>query len=214
MLIKVCGITSVEDARAAVDAGATALGFNFFAKSPRFVEPEALAAWVDEAPGVTEAGEPVLRVGVFVNESAARVAEVVEQCRLDVAQLHGEAAVMGVRTWLARSVDGAFRAGELMEGPETGLPEAWLLDAPAGALYGGTGTTFDWALVRGLRRRIVLAGGLDGGNVARAIEVARPWGVDACSRLESAPGRKDRAKVEAFVAAARGAFALMETNTK
>lgn len=208
MLIKVCGITSVEDARAAVDAGATALGFNFYAKSPRFVEPDALAEWVDEAP------REVVRVGVFVNESAARVAEVVERCRLDVAQLHGEAAVMGVRTWLARSVDGAFRAGELMEGPEAGLPEAWLLDAPAGALYGGTGTTFDWALVRGLQRRIVLAGGLDGGNVARAIAVARPWGVDACSRLESAPGKKDRAKVEAFVAAARGAFALMETNTK
>jgi len=209
MLIKVCGITSVEDARSAVDAGATALGFNFFAKSPRFVEPEALAEWVDEAPRLNEGGEMVVRVGVFVNESAARVAQVVERCRLDVAQLHGEAAVMGVRTWLARSVDGTFRAEELTEGPE-----AWLLDAPAGALYGGTGTTFDWALVRGLRRRIVLAGGLDGGNVARAIEVTRPWGVDACSRLESAPGKKDGAKVAAFVAAARGAFALMETNTK
>ena len=75
MLIKVCGITSVEDARAAVDAGATALGFNFYAKSPRFVEPEALAEWVDEVP------REVVRVGVFVNESAARVAQVVEQCR-------------------------------------------------------------------------------------------------------------------------------------
>ena len=203
MLIKVCGITSVEDAREAVAAGATALGFNFFAKSPRFVEPEALAAWVDEVP------RDVVRVGVFVNESSARVAEVVERCRLNVAQLHGEASVMGVRTWLARSVDGTFRAEDLMDGPE-----AWLLDAPAGALYGGTGTTFDWALVRGLRRRIVLAGGLDGGNVAQAIEVAKPWGVDACSRLESAPGKKDGAKVAAFVAAARGAFALMGTNTK
>jgi len=208
MLIKVCGITSAEDARAAVDAGATALGFNFYVKSPRFVEPEALAAWVDEAP------REVVRVGVFVNESPARVALIMEQCRLDVAQLHGEAAVTGVRRWLARSVDDSFRAGELMEGPEAGGPEAWLLDAPAGALYGGTGTTFDWALVRGLQRRVVLAGGLDGGNVARAIEVARPWGVDACSRLESAPGKKDRAKLEAFVEAARGAFALMGTNTK
>ncbi|MBN8730956.1 MAG: phosphoribosylanthranilate isomerase [Acidobacteria bacterium] len=203
MLVKVCGITSVEDARDAVAAGATALGFNFFAKSPRFVEPEALAEWVDEVP------RDVVRVGVFVNESAAHVAEVVEQCRLDVAQLHGDATVVDVRTWLARSVDGGFRAEDLTE-----EPEAWLLDAPAGALHGGTGTTFDWALVRGLQQRIVLAGGLDGGNVARAIEVAQPWGVDACSRLESAPGRKDRAKVAAFVTAARGAFALMGTNTK
>jgi len=214
MLIKVCGITSAGDARDAVAAGATALGFNFFARSPRFVEPAVLAEWIGEAPGVTESGEPVLRVGVFVNEDAARVAEIVKLCRLDVAQLHGAAGAVSVRTWLARSVDASFRAEDLTDGPEAGKPEAWLLDAPAGALHGGTGTTFDWALVRGLRHRIVLAGGLDGGNVARAIEVARPWGVDACSRLESAPGKKDRAKVEAFVAAARGAFAWMETDTK
>lgn len=209
MLIKVCGITSAGDARDAVAAGATALGFNFYDRSPRFVDPAVLAEWIGEVPGLNEQGEPVLRVGVFVNEDAARVAAIVERCRLDVAQLHGQAGVVEGRTWVARSVDESFRAEELTEGPE-----AYLLDAPAGALYGGTGTTFDWALVRGLRRRIVLAGGLDGANVARAIEVAQPWGVDACSRLESGRGKKDREKVEAFVMAARGAFARMESNSK
>jgi len=193
MLIKVCGITAPEDARDAALAGATALGFNFFPKSPRYVAAAELATWIGEVP------EGVLRVGVFVNAAADEVRRAMELCRLDVAQLHGHAAAPeGVRTWLARNVDGAFRAEDLTDGPE-----AWLLDAPAGELHGGTGVTFDWRLARGLGRRIVLAGGLDSGNVARAIEVARPWGVDACSRLESSPGRKDKARVEAFVAAAQ-----------
>ena len=195
MLIKICGITSAGDARDAVEAGADALGFNFYPKSPRYITPEALAEWVDEVP----AG--VLRVGVFVNSSAEEVARCVAMCRLDVVQLHGAAAGMdGVRTWLARNVDGSFRAEELKGGPE-----AWLLDAPAGAMLGGTGETFDWNLVRGVAGRIVLAGGLDAGNVGRAIAAVKPWGVDACSRLEASPGKKDRSKVSAFVAAAQEA---------
>jgi phosphoribosylanthranilate isomerase len=178
-----------------VEAGATALGFNFYEKSPRYIAARELAGWIGEVP----AG--VLRVGVFVNTGAGEVARVVEQCRLDVVQLHGEAAgPAGVRTWLARGVDQEFRAEDLGDGPE-----AWLLDAPAGSNYGGTGETFDWNRVRGTGRRVVLAGGLDASNVARAIKVARPWGVDACSRLESKPGKKDGSKVSAFVAAAQEA---------
>lgn len=183
MLVKICGITSLADARAAVDTGATAVGFNFYRKSPRFVEA---ADWIRDFAGA-------LKVGVFVNESAERVAEIVERCGLDVAQLHGESiAPGGVRVWLARSV----------EEERTGDPEAWLIDAPAGELYGGTGRTYDWRRVRGVTGRVVLAGGLDASNVAEAIEAARPWGVDACSRLESAPGIKDHEKVAAFVRAA------------
>ncbi len=195
MLIKICGITNAGDARDAVEAGATALGFNFYEKSPRYVAAADLARWIGEVP------VSVLRVGVFVNAAAEEVVRTVELCGLDVAQLHGEAAgPAGVRTWLARNVDGSFRGEDLTEGPE-----AWLLDAPAGAMHGGTGATFDWTRVQGLARRIVLAGGLDAANVARAIDVGRPWGVDACSRLEASPGRKDRARVAAFVAAAQEA---------
>ena len=183
MLVKICGITTPEDARAAVEAGATAVGFNFYAKSPRYVEP---AAWIREFTGA-------LKVGVFVNESAERIAEVMERCGLDVAQLHGACgAPAGARVWLARSV----------EEERGGNPEAWLIDAPAGELYGGTGKTYDWRRVRGVEGRVVLAGGLDASNVAEALEAARPWGVDACSRLERAPGLKDYGKVAAFVRAA------------
>lgn len=195
MLIKICGITSLDDARDAVEAGATALGFNFYERSPRYIAAAELARWIGEVPS------GVLRVGVFVNAAPEEVARTVALCGLDVAQLHGAAAgPAGVRTWLVRNVDGSFRAEHLVEGPE-----AWLLDAPAGALHGGTGATFDWTRVQGLARRIVLAGGLDASNVAQAIEVVKPWGVDACSRLEASPGRKDRARVAAFVAAAQEA---------
>ena len=195
MLIKICGITNAADARDAVAAGATAVGFNFYAKSPRYIRPEALSEWIGEVP--TE----VLRVGVFVNTAADEVADVMARCRLEVAQLHGAAVgPAGVRTWLARNVGESFRVEDL-----TNSPEAWLLDAPGGALYGGTGETFDWNRARGIARRIVLAGGLDAGNVARAIEAVKPWGVDACSRLETSPGKKDKSKVNAFVAAAQEA---------
>jgi phosphoribosylanthranilate isomerase len=183
MLVKICGITAPEDARAAVEAGATAVGFNFYAKSPRYVEP---AAWIRAFTGA-------LKVGVFVNESAGRIAEVMERCGLEVAQLHGGCeAPAGARVWLARSV----------EEERSGNPEAWLIDAPAGEMYGGTGKTYDWGRVRGVEGRVVLAGGLDASNVAEAIEAARPWGVDACSRLERAPGLKDHGKVAAFIRAA------------
>ncbi|HZO54662.1 MAG TPA: phosphoribosylanthranilate isomerase [Bryobacteraceae bacterium] len=195
MLIKICGITNAADARDAVAAGATALGFNFYEKSPRYIRPEALSEWIGEVPA------QVLRVGVFVNMAADEVADVMARCRLEVAQLYGAAVgPAGVRTWLARNVDESFRVEDLTEDPE-----AWLLDSPGGALHGGTGETFDWNRARGIARRIVLAGGLDAGNVARAIEAVKPWGVDACSRLEASPGRKDKSKVNAFVAAAQEA---------
>ena len=202
-VIKVCGITTPGDALDAAAAGATALGFNFYPPSPRYVEPSSLAAWIDETP------QGVLRVGVFVNTPAGEVLHTVARCRLHVAQLHGEPAAVPVRTWLARSVDANFHPAEL-----TGQAEAWLLDAPAGAMHGGTGRVFDWSLARGLRSPVVLAGGLDASNVARAIEMVRPWGVDACSRLESSPGRKDRARVEAFVAAAREAARALAPSTQ
>jgi phosphoribosylanthranilate isomerase len=196
MLVKICGITRLEDALAAADGGASALGFNFYPASPRFIPPEQAVRIVDRLP----AG--ILKVGVFVNETPDAVQETMRVAGLDIAQWHGdeppEAVPHAMRAWKAFRVDERFRP-EAMAGYDV---EAFLLDGPAETLYGGAGRTFDWARARDLGRRIVIAGGLDAGNVRAAIEIAQPWGVDACSRLETAPGRKDHGKMRAFLKAA------------
>ncbi len=193
MMVKICGITNPEDALAAVREGASALGFNFYPKSPRYVS-------MDDASGLVDALPPeVLKVGVFVNAEPDGILATMTSLGLDVAQIHGDAhAPQGVRVWRAVSVDESFDVLSL----EALAGEAFLLDAPAGAVYGGTGRTFDWTLAAGATRRIILAGGLDATNVRQAIQAAKPWGVDACSRLEKAPGRKDHAKMAAFLEAA------------
>jgi phosphoribosylanthranilate isomerase len=192
MMVKICGITNLEDALAAVDGGASALGFNFYPRSPRYLIPEAAARIIRRLP----AG--VLRVGVFVNEPADAVRGLMQVAGVEVAQLHGDeppsAAPAGTRYWKAFRVDERFDPALLDEYDA----EAYLLDS----LSGGSGQTFDWERARGIGRRIILAGGLDASNVRRAIETVRPWGVDACSRLESAPGRKDHAKMKEFLKAA------------
>lgn len=194
-VVKVCGITSAEDARAAVEAGAGALGFNFYPKSPRYISPATAASIIAGVP----AG--VLKVGVFVNEPPARIQDIVHEAGLDVAQLHGDEDVTslpaGVRVWKAFRVDGSFALEHLERFPA----EAFLLDTPTD-LYGGSGHPFDWTRARGAGARILLAGGLDESNVRQAIATAHPWGVDACSRLESAPGKKDHGRMARFIAAA------------
>lgn len=197
-LVKVCGITTTEDAAAAADAGASALGFNFYPKSPRYVAPETAAEIIARTP------DGVLKVGVFVNEPPESVAAIAKTAGLDVAQLHGDENAAdippGIRIWKAYRVSADFKLEILGTFPA----DAYLLDAP-GDLYGGSGHTFDWDLAVGASRQILLAGGLDDSNVAEAIRRARPWGVDACSRLESAPGRKDHGRMARFIAAALSA---------
>lgn len=199
VLIKVCGITTLDDALVSVDAGADALGFNFFPKSPRYLAPEAAAEIVAALPAT------VRTVGVFVNESPERVAAIAALVGLATVQLHGDedpAHYSGnALLWRALRVDGPFRPAEIPAWPV----EALLLDGPAGTLYGGAGIPFDWTAARGLPYRIVIAGGLDATNVAQAIQLAHPWGVDACSRLESGPGIKDHGRIRAFVKAVREA---------
>lgn len=191
MIIKICGITTVSDLDACVEAGADALGFNFWPKSPRFIN-------VDMARQLARRCPPhVLKVGLFVDETADRIEQVMQQAELDVAQLHGlPARVPAVRHWTAFSAATPDLAGIL----RATSAEAAVIDTPAGPQRGGTGRTFDWSLAAGLPGRIVLAGGLGPDNVAQAIRAVRPWGVDACSRLESAPGRKDHELVRAFIA--------------
>ena len=192
MIVKICGITNLEDALAAVNAGASALGFNFYPKSPRYINPAIARAIADEVP-------TVLKVGVFVNEPA--VEQLMQESGMDVAQIYLSPLPPGLRTWRARNVDATFQASEL----DDPAPEAFLLDAPAPGVHGGTGHTFDWSRVPSINRKIVLAGGLDASNVVCAIQIARPWGVDACSKLETAPGRKDHQKMRDFIEAAMGA---------
>ena len=192
MIVKVCGITNQADADAAVAGGANALGFNFYPRSTRYIGVADATRIAGQLPPA------ILRVGVFVNESAARVAELVKRIGLNVAQLHGdetpEQYPAGIRVWKATRVDEKFALAEWDACPA----EAVLLDGGSG----GSGETFDWSRAAGSSRQIVLAGGLDGTNVAEAIRQVKPWGVDACSRIESKPGRKDHEKMAAYIRAA------------
>jgi len=182
-MVKICGITRREDAEAAVAAGASAIGFVFYPKSPRYVAPETAA----------ELGRDldVWKVGVFVDESPASVEAVMRAAHLDVAQIYGGELPNVQRVWRALRPDSPARPGEAVE--------AILLDGPA------NGVTFDWKQARSAGAKVIVAGGLNASNVAEAIRVAHPWGVDASSGLETAPGIKDHDKVRQFVKAAQEA---------
>jgi phosphoribosylanthranilate isomerase len=187
MVIKVCGITRREDAEVAVNAGATAIGFVFYSRSPRCVTPERAAELAH--------GLDVWKVGIFVDERPAEVEAVVRAAHLDIVQLYGGDLPRAARIWRAFRLPLPPGASVL----DDASAEATLLDGPA------NGLSFDWNQARGAARKILVAGGLDASNVAEAIRAARPWGVDASSRLESAPGIKDHQKVRQFVQAALGA---------
>lgn len=192
MFVKVCGITNREDALAAIDGGATALGFNFYSKSPRYAAPEKLD-WVLDLPA------EIWKVGVFVNENPAVIRRILSDLKLDVVQLHGDEqpadCPRDLRVWKALRVNYAFNPSIVRKYPA----EAILLDGPAGKAYGGTGLTFDWSVAAGLPAKVVVSGGLHSGNVLTAIECIRPWGVDVCSRIEKSPGIKDHASMAEFL---------------
>jgi phosphoribosylanthranilate isomerase len=201
-IVKVCGITSVADARYAADQGATALGFIFYAGSPRYIRPQQAAMIAACVPAT------VLRVGLFVNESAETIRNVAAAVRLNIAQLHGDetpqacAELSDLRVWKGIRIGDAFDPSRLAEYS----CEAFLLDAASkDGAYGGTGRTFPWgkAVEAKAHGKIIVAGGLDGDNVADLIRQADPWGVDACSKLESQPGVKDPEKVRRYLDAAK-----------
>ena len=198
VFVKICGITSLEDAQMAGAAGADALGFNFWPGSPRHIAPR------DAAKITAKLGTNTVKIGVFVDANALENTETVRVAGLDLAQIHGSAPLLALRFWQAFQANPDLE-DQVRKAAAAARAEAFLIDTPAGAQRGGTGRVFAWPLVRGLPGRIVLAGGLGPDNVAEAIREARPWGVDACSRLESAPGRKDPAQVRAFIQAVRAA---------
>lgn len=198
--VKICGIKSLAEARLAVEAGASALGF-VFAPSPRQVTPEEAAAICRELPPF------VARVGVFVNEDPARVEAVARACGLDAVQLHGEEPPEECRFGPGLRVIKALRVGE--QEPEALLAEAQryavdaiLLDAKVPGRYGGAGKTFNWRIAAGFRRcwpgPLILAGGLNSGNVLEAIRIVRPYAVDVSSGVER-HGRKDPALIKEFM---------------
>jgi len=208
MHVKICGLTNLEDALAAVAAGADYLGFNFWPKSPRYITREVCASIQAE---LRRRGAAVRTVGIFVNTPAAEVAAVMEACGLDLAQLHGDerpehlTALWGKAFKAVRDPAAATEAElEALTAFSPGQP-AFLVDAPAPGLYGGSGQLADWQAAAALAARypLFLAGGLNPLNVAAAVEQVRPWGVDTASGVESAPGRKDHDKMRAFVAAVR-----------
>lgn len=203
--IKLCGMTRPEDARAAEAAGADAVGF-IFAPSPRQVSA-AQARLISK-----ELGPFIARVGVFVNASRDEIEAVLEQVDLDVLQLHGSETPeqiealrpLGLRMIKSIRVRDAESLSRLDEYPV----DTFLLDSYVPGVPGGTGHTFDWSLATEIARnhRIILAGGLTPDNVAEAIKIVQPFGVDTSSGIERAPGIKDHEKMEQFIARARSSY--------
>jgi phosphoribosylanthranilate isomerase len=207
--IKFCGITSLEDALAAIEAGADHLGFNFYPPSPRSIGMEKCA-------GITailaKEHPQVKRVGVFVNAPVGQIRTIMETCSLDLAQLHGDEPPQALA-----SLEGcAFKAFRGV--PDLSISDyakltrgapALLVDAQVAGAFGGTGVTADWPAARALARRypLLLAGGLTPENVTQAVRQVRPWGVDAASGVEAGPGKKDPGRMKAFVQAAREGMA-------
>lgn len=199
--VKICGITNLADAQVAVEAGADALGFNFYEKSPRLISMKDAAEISRALPLFT------LRVGVFVNPSEELVQCAIGECGLSLLQFHGDEppdfcmqfGLMSMKAFRVRD------AGSLKELPNY-RTDAWLLDAYSPEALGGTGEKFNWDLAveaQKFGKPVFLAGGLTPENIAGAIGQVKPFGVDVSSGVESAPGKKDHAKIRAFIKAAK-----------
>jgi len=201
MIVKICGVTTAEDALMSAEAGADMIGLNFYPKSPRLLTREKAAAIASQLRALPN---PPALVGEFVNETADFMKSILDECGIDLAQLSGDEPddvlqAMGER---------GFKA--IRQTPKSSPHSAeslLLFDAHAAGQYGGTGKTADWesAAQLAMEWRLLLAGGLTHENVAAAVAQVRPWGVDVASGVESAPGVKDRSKVFSFIERAKNA---------
>ena len=201
MEVKVCGLTSLDDARAAVDAGADYLGFVFYENSPRAVTARSVIEILAELGDVRA-------LGVFVNESPQVVVDTVKECGLYAAQIHGDEDAndfrgLEVPVWRALWIEDGVAFPE----PDIWQSERYVVDAAAPGQYGGSGVLADWGIAAELAGRVpvMLAGGLTADNVAAAVTAVRPLGVDVSSGVERTPGVKDHEAVRAFVAAVKSA---------
>jgi phosphoribosylanthranilate isomerase len=213
--VKICGMTNLEDALTAVDAGADAVGFVFYEKSPRNISVEAAREIVRKLP------QRVEKVGVFVDLESEQIREVVLRAGLSAVQLHGEQSAESVGRDLASSpnsvgvskvisvIHGEALKDDLLFGVTISNVFAILLDSRSNEAMGGTGTAFDWEASQGavqhmsLTVPVIVAGGLTPMNVGGAIRMFQPFGVDVASGVEARPGKKDPEKVRAFVRAVR-----------
>jgi phosphoribosylanthranilate isomerase len=206
--VKICGITSWADARSACDAGVDFLGFNFYPRSPRYIDPASARSIAQLLP------KSVASVGVFVNEPEKNLIQIARFVGLKYIQLHGDetpAAVSRLRRLLpSTKIIKAIRVrktSDVKHLARFGEAAAILLDGFDAGRRGGAGKTFDWSLAAGANgraARIFLAGGLTPENVSEAIRVVHPYAVDVCSGVESSPGKKDRAKIKAFMRPVNG----------
>ena len=209
-IVKICGITNPNDAGIAVEAGADLIGFVFYPGSPRHVKPEQVRSIVTQLRARSPSAS-VRFVGVFVDEPQEIVAQTIDFCGLDFAQLHGAELPEMVTNLMDQGVAviKGFRVRDrnaLLE-MERYQPTAYLLDAFVPGQPGGTGHSFDWKLAVEAKAygRILLAGGLTPDNVAQAVRATRPWGVDVSTGVEAAPGQKSAEKLFRFVPAAKSA---------
>lgn len=219
--VKICGVTTASDAQLVVQAGGDAIGFNFYAKSKRYIHTDAARAVAAELPST------ISKVGVFVNESRETIDEVCRRVGLDAVQLHGDepaslpaelpGSVAVIRAFrlpaddpssLSSAADYLRRCGDCGR-----MPDAVLVDAHMAGSYGGTGRTINWPALAAQKALLcdlplILAGGLTPENVRMAINAVQPWGVDTASGVELSPGMKDRARVRRFISEARNALPL------
>ena len=194
--VKICGVTTVEDAVMCAEAGADAIGMNFWERSPRSIGRDVARAIVRALPA------DVLKIGVFVDARRQTIDATIAEVGLDAVQLHGEEAPDDCRGFSVKVIKALrVREGEaIAEFAARFAVDYILLDADAGEGRGGSGRTFDWSRTAGVAPgRLFVAGGLRPENVAAAVRIARPYAVDTASGVESAPGEKDAARVKEFI---------------
>lgn len=196
--VKICGITNLEDALAALFSGADAIGFVFYGLSPRYIDPRKAANIARILP------KKIKRVGVFVNEEAAKVKKIAKLCNLDMLQFHGQESPGYCRKFKGYKVIKAFRINDKddLEGVSRYKTFAYLFDSFSRTKLGGTGKKFNWKILTQTARMepvIFLSGGLAIGNVKQAIKLLRPDWVDVSTSLESKPGKKDHQKIQEFM---------------
>jgi phosphoribosylanthranilate isomerase len=198
--VKICGITNAEDASRAADLGADALGFIFFKGSQRFIDPRDARSIISALPPFISA------VGVFVNQGLPEIIEAVAVSGIDTVQLHGDetpefSAMLPYKLIKAVRVKGTVNTAEVELYPVRAI----LFDKHADELYGGTGKSFDWGVLRDIKlsKKLILSGGLTPENVSAAIEIVKPYGVDVSTGVEDSPGRKNHTKMRKFIEAVK-----------
>ena len=202
MKVKICGITNLEDAKASIDAGCDAIGFVFYKKSPRYIEPEKAKEMIKQLPG------RIIKVGVFVNSKEKIIKDIARSCSLDILQFHGNESPQFVRKFKGYKIIKAFRVKDRIDLEKVLKYKifAYLFDTFVKSKVGGTGQKFDWKLVghiNSIKLPVFLSGGLTAENVKQALNIVKPHWVDVSSSVEVKPCKKDHKKIRKFIETAK-----------